>query len=261
MVNFSLTSTFLKGVVLIMLLALFNACEEDGVKASNCDSIVALDANSYQNETSDFYTIISASIQENCLQIEYSASGCSGESWKEKMVDEEVILESFPIQRNLKMILDNPEACAAVFTKTVSFDLIPIQTEDYTRIILNIDGYDEPLLYDYSGDSSIENLIQQKWDLVNVNGGLTGIDVNFSEGTITWDFGDEEVIIVNNNQGANAIYDGLATGTYNYSIQEFNDVKILEVDSQNLGVVSIVDGQLTVDQRASDGFQLRFKKH
>lgn len=261
MLNFTMTSTFMKGLLLVVMLTLFNACEEDKINKSDCDALVLLDSDKHQNGATAFYTILNASIKNDCLEIEYSASGCDGSSWSEEMVDAEVILESFPIQRNLKLLLDNKEACQAVFTKKVSFDLTPIQTEDYTKIILNIDGYDEPLLYNYSKDTSIENQIQQKWDLINVNGGLAGLNENFPQGAITWDFGRSEVTIVNNNSQQNAIYDGLETGTYEYAINEVNDFKTLVVDGQDLGGVSISNDELIVDQRAVDGFQLRFQKH
>ncbi len=256
-----MTSTFMKGLLLVVMLTMFNACEEDKINESNCDALIALDADKYQNGATDFYTIVHSSIIDNCLEIEYSASGCDGASWTVEMVDAEVVLESFPIQRNLKMLLDNKEACQAVFTKKVSFDLTPIQTESYSKIILNIDGYEEPLLYDYSNDTSIENQIQQKWDLINVNGGLTGIDQGFPVGSITWDFGKSDVTVVNNNPLMNALYDGLASGTYDYIINEENDFKSLIVDDQNFGEVYISNDELILENRAADGFQLRFQKH
>ena len=144
-----MTSTYLKAAILVALLTLLNACEEDKVNTTNCDAFIALDSDKYQNKETDFYTIISASINGNCLEVEYSSSGCSGESWTEEMVDSEEILESFPPQRRIRMLLDNKELCDAVFTKTVSFDLTPLRTEDYSMVILNLDGFDKSLLYEY----------------------------------------------------------------------------------------------------------------
>ena len=112
-------------------------------------------------------------------KIENSSSGCDGKSWPEEMIDAREVLESFPIQRKLKLLLDNQEACAAVFTKRVSFDLTPIRTEGYSKIILNIDGLKEPLLYHYGNNSSLEQQIQKRWNLVNINGGLMGVNTDF----------------------------------------------------------------------------------
>lgn len=256
-----MTSTYIKALVLVALLALLNACEDDSIESSNCDSLVELSAEKYQNGSSAFFSIISASITGDCLEVEYSSSGCDGKNWSEEMVDAEEVLESFPIQRKLKMLLKNEEACAAVFTKTVSFDLTPMQTENYSEVIINLDGYAQPLLYQYGNDSIFEIQIQKKWDLVNINGGLAGIDIDFPPGSITWDFDESNVKIINNNPYMNAIYDGLSSGTYDYLINEINGYKTLEVDEQDLGGTYILNDELIVDQRAVDGFQMQFEKH
>lgn len=255
-----MASTYLKFFMLVTLLALFNACEDDSI-ASSCDALVTISADKYQNGTTEFYSIISAKIIDDCLEIEYSSSGCDGKSWTEEMIDAGEVLESFPIQRKLKMLLNNQEACAAVFTRTVSFDLTPIRTEDYSKIILNIDGLKEPLLYRYGNDSSLEQQIQKKWDLVNVNGGLAGVNTDFPAGSITWEFDGTKVNVVNNNPLMGPMYDGFGTGTYEYSIQGLNGFKTLTVDEQGLGTVYIQGNKLVADQRAVDGFQLNFQAH
>lgn len=253
-----MTSTYLKAIILAVLLTLLNACEEDTVRTSNCDTLTILSSDKYENGSSDSFSIISAAITADCLEIKYSASGCDGNSWSEELVDAEAIQESFPIQRNLKMLLDNQEACAAVFTKTVSFDLTPIQTEGYNKIILNIDGFEDPLLYTYGNDTSVEAQIQQKWNLININGGLLGTDTNFPAGSITWEFADGTVTIVNNNPLMGPMYDGFETGTYDYSIGDLNGYETLIVNEQDLGILEIQNQELTVDQRAVDGFQIKF---
>ncbi|MEO9482599.1 MAG: hypothetical protein ABJG47_04110 [Ekhidna sp.] len=248
--------------MLILLLALFNACEDDGIETSDCDSVVTVNPDKVRNGSSAFFSIISASITGNCLEVKYSSSGCDGKSWTEEMVADDLILESLPPQLGLRMLLKNEESCAAVFTKTVSFDLTSIQIGDYrdSGIKLNIAGFDQQLLYTYDNDSILETQIQKKWDLVNVNGGLAGVDTDFSAGSITWNFDGGKVTIENNNT-SNAIYDGLKSGVYDYSIGEENDQKTLTVDGQNLGNVYILNKELVVDQRAVDGFQIRFKQH
>jgi len=249
-----MASTYLKFLMLVTLLALFNACEDDKIESS-CDALVVISSDKYQNGTTEFYSIISAKIIDDCLEIEYSSSGCDGKSWSEEMVDAAEILESFPIQRKLKMLLDNQEACAAVFTKTVSFDLTPIRTEDYSKIILNIDGLKEPLLYRYGSDSSLEQQIQKKWNLVNINGGLAGVNTDFPVGSIIWEFDAAKVNVTNNNPLMGSMYDGLGTGTYDYSIQDLNGFKTLKVDKQELGTVYIQGNKLVTDQRAAGSFR------
>ncbi len=252
-----MTSTYLKAILLIVLLTLFNACEEETLPSSNCDFFVELDANKYENGASSFYQIISAEINDYCLEIKYSSSGCSGESWTEEMVDAEAILESFPIQRNFKMLLENNEVCAAVFTKTVSFDLTPIQIEGYSKIIINIHGLENSLLYQYDVDTSIEMKIQDKWNLVNINGGLMGIDEKFNEGEISWRFNEDKVIIENNSSDMNKT-GSFESGTYSYQLAKPSGDSNwrLEIDEINLGTIILLSSDsLIIDQRASDGFQ------
>ncbi|MEO9872819.1 hypothetical protein [Ekhidna sp.] len=256
-----MTSTYLKTFILVSLLVMLNACEEDDIISSDCDSLITLDAEKYQNGASSQFSIVSVSIAGDCLEIEYSSSGCDGESWEEEMIDSEEILESFPIQRKLRMLLKNEEACAAIFTKTVSFDLTPVQTENYSSVILNLDGYDEPLLYQYRKDSVLETQIQAKWDLMNVNGGLLGVDTDFPAGSITWEFDESKVKVVNNNPNDEMVYDGFDSGSYDYSIKETNGEKTLLVSAQDLGSAYIINDELVIDQRAADGFQIRFKEH
>ena len=49
----------------------------------------------------------------------------------------------------MKIELDNPEVCLAIVQKTVSFDLTPFQVDGQNQVILNIDGWDEPITYQY----------------------------------------------------------------------------------------------------------------
>lgn len=83
------------------------------------------------------------------LVVEVTSSGCSGSSWVFKVFDSEVIAESYPIHRFMRIFLDNKELCLAVITKKVSFDLKPIRTTGYKNIIINLDKWTSQLLYSY----------------------------------------------------------------------------------------------------------------
>ena len=134
---------------LFMTITLFMNCENndddntDDIK-TDCDTVTIVDAEAYANAESDHFTIISLQIVEDCLEITFSASGCSGESWGVQLIDSEQILESFPIQRNLFFELKNEELCDAVFQQTVSFDIAELK-EGYDEVILNITNADESI--------------------------------------------------------------------------------------------------------------------
>ncbi|MCB4807809.1 hypothetical protein LG651_06060 [Tamlana sp. 62-3] len=139
--------------VITVLLSLTNMTCDDNINddvSENCDKTVVLDAEMYANLETDFFTISNVNIIDDCLSFSFSASGCSGDSWEFNLVDSEVIAESSPEQRYLKIQLINNEACLAVFTKQVSFSLKPLQINNSQKeLILNIEGLDDTLTYKY----------------------------------------------------------------------------------------------------------------
>ncbi|MEM5564139.1 hypothetical protein WNY78_03440 [Psychroserpens sp. AS72] len=132
------------------LLLLNTQCDDDDQNsASPCDQTVIIDNGFYETAESDVYNLIEAVIIDNCLSINIGASGCDGETWSMVLVDSGNVAESSPEQRYLKFVLTNDELCLAVFTQERSFDITPIQVEGSNEIILNIEGFEEPLIYTY----------------------------------------------------------------------------------------------------------------
>lgn len=137
---------------LVLLISLLNtSCKEDEVilDTTVCDYEVLIDKNQYDNLNSDNFNFMEAEVDEDCLILKIGASGCSGNSWEFELVDSGTIAESFPEQRYLKFKLVNKEACLAVFTKTISFDLKALQISGSNRLILHIDGLGQSLIYEY----------------------------------------------------------------------------------------------------------------
>lgn len=115
---------------------------------TECGELIVIDGDKYGNAPEDA-TILDAKIEGDCLTIEFGASGCSGSSWTWELIDQGVVMESFPVQRNIKFSLNNPEMCAAYFERSVSFDLNPIKDDSYNQIKLNISRYETQLLFEY----------------------------------------------------------------------------------------------------------------
>lgn len=139
-------------VLLCCCVLLMNTqCDEDndGNPSQFCDELVIINNDQYQNMQSDFYSLVNATITNNCLEVTISASGCSGESWEMSLVDSGDIPESMPPQRYLKFVLVNNEACLAVFSRTISFDLTPLEIQGLNEITLNIEDFPEALSYNY----------------------------------------------------------------------------------------------------------------
>jgi hypothetical protein len=99
------------------------------------------------------------------------------------------------------------------------------------------------------------------WNLINVSGGLAGIDNDFEKGKIVWNFNvKDSTLVVANNDGSNSIYNGLATGTYTYSIHEGKDEFYLLINDKEVGGITLAKSQLVIDQNSTtngsgaDGF-------
>jgi|AntDeeMinimDraft_4_1070355.scaffolds.fasta_scaffold10471_2 hypothetical protein len=139
---------------LIIILCGFTACDQsddpgDIQKTINdCDFETIVDANEYENINSDDFELSNIAIQDNCLSLEITASGCDGDSWEIRLIDSQAILESNPEQRNLKIDFTNQEDCRSTVSRTFSFDLNTVQING-NNVKLNIVNADKSILYDY----------------------------------------------------------------------------------------------------------------
>lgn len=121
----------------------------DDFASENCDILAIANNNLFKSESNFFYFIDSVSLEENCLLIGLQYSGCNQEI-QALLVDEGVILESSPIQRNIKVVINTEiTGCEPMFYKMVSFDLVPLQADNENQISFNLEGYNQALLYTY----------------------------------------------------------------------------------------------------------------
>ena len=135
-------------LVLFSLLLMNMQCDEDDVAILPCGSEIIIDSATY-NEV-DSHAIESATINDNCLDINIYDSGCNSDSWVMTLVDSGAIAESMPPQRYLKLSLFNDEACLAVFNKEGSFNLLPLRVEGTNEVLLHVEGLSEPILYTFN---------------------------------------------------------------------------------------------------------------
>ncbi len=125
--------------------------KSDFIKKStdSCDVKAIVSEDMYTNGPNAFHMIESVELKNHCLYISYSSSGCSGVSWEVQLVDEGVVMESFPVQKNIRIALTNNEACQAVFQKDVWVNISPLQVNGESKINFNLEGWDEQILYEY----------------------------------------------------------------------------------------------------------------
>ena len=149
-----------KLIFILLAMAFFSCSNDDSPKGedlshlktctgnTNCDDCVIIDKKHYEATLTDNYMIRDVSVSGDCMEITFAAGGCSGSTWEEELIDMGAIAESNPVQRFLRLRLLDNEDCEAYITKTVSFNIAPLQVNK-DELYLNIDGWEELVLYSY----------------------------------------------------------------------------------------------------------------
>jgi len=120
------------------------------ISPSTCDLMaqVIAEPNFDAIETSNvFLTIVT--LNGNCLEVTLESSGCDPNNWEMNLYGTSDFDPVVPVQRDVKVELINNEVCLAIFEKTVSFDLTPFQVIGQNEVVLNIEGWSDPIIYEY----------------------------------------------------------------------------------------------------------------
>ncbi len=139
-------------LLLSLVLVVFNSCskDEETTNLPNCDSISEIiTENDFNNIEVTNYSISSVSLNGDCLELTISSSGCDPELWEMEMFSTNAFYNIFPLQRAVKVKLINNQECLAVFQKTKSFNLTPFRIEGQNSVPLNIEGWNEQIIYEY----------------------------------------------------------------------------------------------------------------
>lgn len=138
----NITVLFLTGIIFIGCSIL----DSNSTDSINFQAIISTKL--LKNSPSDPLTINNLKIEEDSLTINFSASGCNGNSWKIKLIADELIAESLPPQRQVKLSLKNDELCEAFISKELTFDISNLQVEG-NELQLNFMNSNESILYEY----------------------------------------------------------------------------------------------------------------
>ncbi|MEC3908859.1 hypothetical protein VOI54_17660 [Tamlana sp. 2201CG12-4] len=91
-----------------------------------------------------------------------------------------------------------------------------------------------------SDDTPDNEVSITQWSLINVSGGLAGINTDFESGIIVWRFNNlDGTLSVLNNNDDNSLEDGLDSGTYNHLFIEKDEDLFLTIDGIEYGLVTI----------------------
>lgn len=137
----------------ILIVLFFNNCSDtdNNNEKSKCNNTVEVNDFKYHNTNSVAFEIINIKILNDCLNVSIRfAGGC--EEYKLSAIASDDILESLPIQRYIKFILENNnDNCEKLITKEFLFDLKPLKivSNFSNEILLNIKNFEFQLTYEY----------------------------------------------------------------------------------------------------------------
>lgn len=137
-----------KWLMLPMAPVLFFSCGEDDRNIIRCDDSAVVNEEIYISD-SDPLTINYADILGNCLELRINFSGCSEDIEPILVASEHVEDSVFPPQREVKIFYQKDGDCEITFNRTLRVDLTPFQLADSDRVQLNLEMWEENLLYGY----------------------------------------------------------------------------------------------------------------
>ena len=139
---------------LLLVVLIFSSCsnDDDGIQIiqSDCNALSEVLSNDdFAAITDTVFIISNVTLEEDCLSITIGDSGCDPNNWEMNLFSTDAFFLGLPTIRAVKLEVINNEACLAVFEKTKTFDLIPFQIENQNEIILDIEGWDSQISYQY----------------------------------------------------------------------------------------------------------------
>ena len=111
------------------------------------------------------------------------------------------------------------------------------------------------------------NLIDENnssWHLTNINGGIQGSDIEYTEGEIVWSFNSKEgsLFVDVNLKEATPInnYHFLEDGSYEYKIEDEDGIESLHINNFKIGILTIQKDELHISNGHVDGYNYIFKR-
>lgn len=132
---------------LIVVPFLLLGCKANDFDLSEgCVVMAQADSGLFSNGPNDNHVVNNVQIDGDCMFIEFSAGGCSGDSWEVELYGSEATTFSEPPQRSIRLSLLDAEECEAWISKSVSFDISDFKVAG-GDVLLNLEGYEDLILY------------------------------------------------------------------------------------------------------------------
>ncbi len=111
---------------------------------TSCTPIV-IDQEKAASASSDPFDFKSVSVEGDCLQIEVSyGGGCDGADFE--LITGGEVMESYPPQMRIALLLDDQDDCKALVTKNLSYDISALRQQN-SEVILHLTDWDTPISF------------------------------------------------------------------------------------------------------------------
>jgi len=142
------------GLLIPFLLLMFSCKDmvpsDDSTTLINeaCPNAVVVDSDSYASFPNDAALITSVAIDGDCLLISVQyGGGC--EDLEYNVVGQGAVMQSSPVQRDIRFSFSDTDNCEALVTMELMFALFPTRADGENEVILNLQGWSESLSYKY----------------------------------------------------------------------------------------------------------------
>ena len=107
---------------------------------NNCEQKVIIEPELYNSAPNDDFKFRDIEIAGDCLKVTIEYGGGCG-NVDVKLIDAGVVMESNPVQRNVRVSFKDDDFCKALIVKEFSFDLTSIRVVGDHRVSLNISNW------------------------------------------------------------------------------------------------------------------------
>ncbi|MDD5150489.1 MAG: carboxypeptidase-like regulatory domain-containing protein [Flavobacterium sp.] len=114
--------------------------------------------------------------------------------------------------------------------------------------------------------SKDEPQINSSWILKNTSGGIAGINDNFNNGDVIWDFNRSNQTLTVTKK-VNTTGSGIPAGTYSYTLKQEGKTSLIEIKQVDVVYTTLTyeflneNGVVFKDEALADGFQYTFVKN
>lgn len=129
---------------------LFAACERspDPLAGLENDEISVVSNAVYANAPNGDFQLDRVEITGDSLLVSIRYGGGCGDVYM-KLLTSDMVMESLPVQRNIKLSFKDKDDCEAFLFRVFTFDLKPARVYGNNSVVLKLEGWDTALEYTY----------------------------------------------------------------------------------------------------------------